>query len=88
MSAAECHLDADKQLVGEAYVRRIQDIIAYPDELLIGRKFAGIADPQERRERIAEGARQLRHFLRQRTAEQMGNGMRAFGVMNHPLPPR
>ncbi len=86
MSAAECHEDANKLRVGEGYVRRIRDILACSDEMLIGRRYLDVADAQERARRTAEAAKGARDSLRSRTASQMGGELWAFGVMNLPLP--
>jgi len=88
MSAAECHLDGPhKLLAGKAYWQRVQEVLAWSDELLIGAQFTHIQDPRERARQVAQAAERARTGLRSKTAEAMGEELWAFGVMNYPLPP-
>jgi hypothetical protein len=88
MSAAQCHADADsKRRVQEGYLARARDLLSWPDEMLVGRRYAGITDAAERVRRAAEDASRLREGLRSGTAVgTLGEGLWAFGVMNLPLP--
>jgi len=87
MSAAECHTDGPNKLAaGEAYLKRGQEVAAYPDKRLAGKRFAHIKDRKERGKKIAEAAEQVRAAQRSQTAQKLGDQLWAFGVMNYPLP--
>jgi hypothetical protein len=87
MSAAECHADsANRLLAGEAYLRRVQEVMHYPDVRLVGARLAHIQGEAERADRIRKDAEQTRQDLKGRTAKAMGEQLWAFGVMNYPLP--
>jgi hypothetical protein len=74
-------------LAGKAYWQRVQEVLAWSDEQLIGAQFAHVQDAQERARQIAQAAEQARAGLRTQTAEALGEQLWAFGVMNYPLPP-
>ncbi len=86
MSAAECHEDRHAQRVGQAYLRRIEEILRYSDEFLVGRRFKHVDDPQERARLTAEMAQRKRESLRAATADEMGEPLWVFGVQNLPMP--
>jgi len=87
MSAAECHTDGpNKLLAGEAYLRRVQEVLGYSDARLVGARCAQIRNERERTDRISKDAEQTRRDLKSRTAKAMGEQLWAFGVMNYPLP--
>ena len=88
MSAADCHANqASKLQAGKGYIQRLQEVLTWSDEQLVGARYIQISDPQERARQTAEGAERARDGLRKRTAEKMGYQFWAFGVMNYPLPP-
>jgi hypothetical protein len=86
MSAAECH-DAGKLPAGEAYHRRVQEMLQFSDEHLVGGKFPRGGDDARRAKQVAEAAEAFRKDLRSHTPQAAANQFWVFGVMNYPLPP-
>ncbi len=88
MSAAECHANAaSKHRVQEGYWARAQAMMAYSDELLVGRRYAAMTDAAERGRKITEHAADLRRrFQSGEAVGKLGDNLWAFGVMNLPSP--
>lgn len=87
MSAADCHAtSANKLLAGEAYLRRIEEVGGYPDNRLVGARFAHIHDEADRADRIRNDAAETRRDLQGRSAKAMGEQLWTFGIVNYPLP--
>ena len=88
MSAAQCFADAEsKHRVQESYLARAREVAAFSDAILVGRRYADILDAAARASKIAEHASDLRQNLRSgRASGKLGENLRAFGVMNMPLP--
>ena len=87
MSAAECHTPGrGKELAGEAYFKRMQEIIQLPDDELVGKAYAQVADDAERKKQIAARAAQVREGLKAKTAKFLGEQLDEFGLLNYPLP--
>jgi len=87
MSAAECHEEGpNRRLVGETYFGRFQQLIAMPDEELVGGHFAASDPPGGRKEKVAAEAAAVRKGLRARTAQALGDQLWRFGIINYPLP--
>jgi len=87
MSAAECHeAGPNREPVGRTYFARMQEIIALPDEALVGKRYAHIEDEAERAKQIAARAIAVREGLAKKTAKFLGDHLGEFGLINYPLP--
>jgi hypothetical protein len=86
MSAAECH--EGRLLAGRTYYHRMRELLAMPDEELVGAKFAHVEDAAERRKLIFEEAAGVHRLLGSRTPESIAAEFWVFGVLNYPLPAR
>ena len=87
MSAAQCHEKGEaRRHVGKAYVARFQQIVALSDEDLVGQHFTDTRDPERRARQVAARAAKTRERLRSRTAQELGDQLWAFAIINNPLP--
>jgi len=64
----------------------MQEIIALPDEALVGKRYAHIEDEAERAKQIAARAIAVREGLAKKTAKFLGDHLGEFGLINYPLP--
>lgn len=87
MSAREIHSCPENRLLaGEALKSGMKELLSLSDEELVGRRFADVSDPTERKDAIMKAANEIRVGMLSREENYFADSFKYFAVKNHPLP--